>query len=87
MDDKTLSPLDDSQAEGAVGGYIFDSSVLTQPPLHDESPWEVLDYQGNVVVRFSEYEFAHDYAWDHNLNTDVLNWDQVQKLRETGSPY
>lgn len=87
MANKVLDSVSNGQLEGVAGGYIFDSSVLTHYPNVDNTPWEVLDDKGNVVTRRSDGEYAWNYALKHGYSTEILTWEQVQKLRETGSPY
>ena len=84
MSDKPLEPLDDDQVEKIAGGYIFNASVLSGD-YHN--PWEVLDSKGNVVERYGDRRPAEMLAQGLGESTAELTWHQVQKLRETGSPY
>ena len=86
MNDKAMNVLSDEQLEGVSGGYIFDASVLT-PNGSDLYPWEILDWNGNVVDRCASYVWAENLALERGYSCEELTWEQVQRLRETGSPY
>ena len=85
--EEKIQKLGDELLEGISGGYIFDASVLNAPNSINASPWQVIDKKGNVVKRCETEEDARKYAMAHGYTTDVLNWDQLQKLRKTGRPY
>ena len=86
MNDKSLKGLGDGQLNEVAGGYIFDASVLT-PNGSDLYPWEILDWNGNVVERCASYVWAECMAAERGYSCEELTWEQVVKLRETGSPY
>ena len=81
MGDNPLQPLNDEQVEGAAGGYLYFAG--------DEygvfNRWEVIDDKGDVVTRFSQKSDASIYAWNHNLSYQEITWEQLEKLRKTGS--
>lgn len=83
MDDKVLKEIGDEGLEDVAGGYIFDSSAISWV---EDAPWEVLDKKGGVVARMSTRDRAEKVAKEFGYSTKELNWDQVQRLRETGSP-
>ena len=85
MNGQVLSKLSDGQVEGIAGGYIFNSKVLTEG--YDPNPWEILDEKGDVVDRWDTKEMAERIASGRGFSTEELTWEQVIKLRETGSPY
>jgi hypothetical protein len=85
MSGEPLKKLDDGQVEEVVGGYIFDSTELTGWPPGPQ-PWEVLDDKGDVVARFHHPGEAADFAAANGYSTEHLDWSQVQKLRNSGSP-
>lgn len=51
-----------------------------------KKPYAVIDNEGDVVARFRSYDSAIDYANANGYSTTWLNLDQLQKLRENGSP-
>ena len=83
MDDDALKAIGDEKLDEIAGGYIFDSSVLS--PSSYSWPWEVLNDKGCVVARLISKEDAEKVAKAFGLTTQELDWEQVQKLRETGS--
>ena len=87
MEDKVMNKLTDEQLEGVAGGYIFDASVLTPYPNVDYAPYQVLDDKGNVVAAWDRFDVAWEDARQRGLSQHILSWEQVQKLRETGSPW
>ena len=86
MSGEPLKKLDDNQVEEVAGGYIFDSGELDGWDFPGVTPWEVLDDKGAVVARFNHPGEAYDFAATNGYSTEHLNWKQVQKLRNTGSP-
>ena len=82
MDNGSLKSIDEEKLDGIAGGYIFDSTELSSRAW---PAWEVLDADGNVVARECIREDAEKTAKKLGLSTQKLNWNQVQKLRETGS--
>ena len=83
--DNVLHELDDAQTEKVAGGYLFNASVLAED--HDPEPWQILDDQGDVVARWANREWAVIMAGLDGYSAEELTWEQVQRLRETGSPY
>lgn len=88
MDGKALENLGDENLDEVAGGYIFNAQQLNSfgsPGYY--WPWEVIDSKGNVVVSSDTREGAVYSAEKRGLSTTELTWEQLQKLRETGSPY
>ena len=81
MSDNPLRPLSDEQVEGAAGGYLYYAG--------DEygvfNRWEVIDDKGDVVERFSLPTDAAIYARRNNLSYQEITWEQLERLRKTGS--
>ena len=85
MSENPLKPLGDERADGVVGGYIFCADELNEFPVKE--PWEVIDDKGDVVARFEWLNDAREYAKQNGYSTDTLSWPELEKLRETGSPW
>ena len=85
MSENPLKRLGDEEVDGVAGGYIFCSDDINVFPA--VKPWEVIDNKGDVVVRFENYNDAVDYAKQNGYSTNWLRWHELQKLRETGSPW
>ena len=85
MSDNPLKPLDDEQIEGVAGGYLFDAYELEDGYTLLWKPYQVIDNKGDVVGRFGSTADAQKFAEKNGYSTTWINWDQLQKLRETGS--
>ena len=87
MDEIRKEKLSEEDLKKVAGGYVFNASVLNPD---DEAPWQVLDQNGKEVARWKDYYWAlimdkfEDYS--PGGNPIELTWEQVQRLRETGSP-
>jgi len=80
MGDDQLKPLGDEQVEAVTGGYIYFAGG-------DDfyKRWEVIDGNGDVVARFGFFEEVVDYAESIGQNYFEITWEQLQRLRKTGS--
>ena len=87
MSDNPLKPLDDERVEGAVGGYLFNANELESGIWRLDKPYQVIDDKGDVVARFRSHVDAKNFAKENGYSTTWLFWSELQKLRETGSPY
>lgn len=85
MGEKPLKPLDDERVDGVAGGYIFCSDDINVYPA--KQPWEVIDDKGGVVARFEDFDDARYFAKKKGYGTRRLHWYELEKLRETGSPW
>lgn len=86
MSGKPLRKLDDNQVEEIAGGYIFDSGELNGWSFPTVNAWEVLDAKGDVVARFNHPSEAWEFAEANGYSTERLDWNQVQKLRNSRNP-
>ena len=84
MDDELLHEISYEGLGEISGGYIYNSNY--ESAWFGDWPWEVLDKKGNVVARMATREYAKKAAKEFGYSTKELSWDQVQRLRETGSP-
>ena len=85
MGEKPLKPLDDERVDGVAGGYIFCSDDINVYPA--KKPWEIIDDKGGVVARFEDFDDARYFAKKKGYGTRRLHWYELEKLRETGSPW
>ena len=83
MGDEVLKGIGDEGLDDIAGGYIFNASELNNG--YDREPWEVLNKKGTVIARLTTRERAERVAKDFGLSKTELSWEQVQRLRETGS--
>lgn len=85
MADKSLKKIDESDLQEISGGYIFDTKQLCPNPVWEER-YEIIDSKGRVVGTTGTPYVAEMKANQMGENTIYLNWEQLQRLRETGSP-
>ena len=70
------SKLSEEELKEAAGGYIFET----------DDGYEVIDdHTGEVLNSGLKYIQAVVYCNDFGIGTRELNWQQLNKLRETGS--
>lgn len=81
MSDNPLQPLGDGQVEGVAGGYLYYAGANNS--FFDR--WEVIDDKGDVVSRHAYYDHAKSYADYLGINSQEITWEELQRLRETGS--
>ena len=86
MADKSYKKIDESDLKKVSGGYVFDTKQLLDNP-DERRRYESLDSKGNVLARFATEEEAKIHAQAYGQSTTSLTWEQLQRLRETGSPY
>ena len=80
-----LQQLDDSEVAEISGGFLFDTKNMGTD-YDGYRRYEVLDDNGDVVRGFRDWIDACDFAEEHGYSDRWLTWEQVQKLRSTGSP-
>ena len=70
------SKLTEEELKEAGGGYIFET----------DDGYEVIDDNTGEVLRSGlKYIQAVSYCNNWGVGTRILNWQQLNKLRETGS--
>ncbi len=74
--------LNDNELDNVNGGIIFNSTGISgADPTH---PYEVLDWRGDVVARFTDYNGAIQFAQSGGYNydyKDINNWQEIVDLR------
>ena len=85
MDNEVSKRLSKEDLDKVAGGYIFNASEFYE--VTEPFPWEILDSKGNVIDRWDTKHAAEWMAEWYGESTVELTWEQVQRLRETGSPY
>lgn len=80
MSDSQLKPLDDEQVEGVAGGYVYYSA---ESSFSDQ--WQVIDDKGAVICSHAFWEDAERCARDRGFSDREITWEELQRLRETGS--
>lgn len=80
-----LQQLDDSEIAEISGGYLFDTKNMGTD-YDGYRRYEVLDDKGDVVKGFRDWGDACDFATENGYSDTWLTWEQVQRLRSTGSP-
>lgn len=90
MADMKDQKLNDQELRETSGGYIFYNTDF-RPNGGANTPWEVIDKKGNVVCKTYDKETAEkiDKAFRYSNimgKTRELTWQELNKLRETGSP-
>ena len=86
MEARDSKKMDGSDLKEVNGGYIFDTKEICEFPIKDRR-WEIIDSKGDVVDAAPYLTQAFKRAEERGENIHVLNWEQLQKLRETGNPY
>jgi hypothetical protein len=85
MADKSFKKIDESDLEKVNGGYIFDTNQICEC-ANPDIRFEVIDSKGNVIDRLRSEVDAKMLARYHGEKFTSLSWEQLQRLRETGSP-
>ena len=80
--------LSDDELEQVSGGVIFNSSrLITQDGKNLQNPWEVLDENGNILVRdgkeqrYATQQEAAAAAARWGVDTREESWDWVRGRR------
>ena len=67
------------------GGYIVDSYTGGVQRCNINRFWAVNDKDGSVVGYGAYWRNAADVARKHWQSDQMITWDQLQRLRQTGS--
>ena len=78
MDKRNLT---EQETEKITGGYIYNTG-----DEDEEKRWVVIDLKGNVYKVCKGKVHAMEVSKHDGLGTRIITTEELQRLRETGSP-
>ncbi|MBR0410183.1 MAG: hypothetical protein IJI25_04145 [Eubacterium sp.] len=83
---KSFKEIDEAVLQGVSGGYVFDTMEICREP-NFTNRFEVINSTGEVIATSPYSSTAERMAMEKGESSEHLSWEQLQRLRETGSPY